>query len=176
MKFVNLAAFVFALLVPTTSTSAATMTIYFADSYKKPRRCFFKTRAAFDNATMTNISHLVGDLTYKNLKLTQIRETIDSESGDWMVFDTYRLDAQSNPTRLERVTNTCEGEVSIHENFQFTKGRPVKASRVTKDLKTRQIINPKTRDIYQAHLPVKANFPYPKHMEQLAKDYCEQSR
>jgi hypothetical protein len=174
MKVWSKTALTLALAFQATGALSATSTVYFLEHYEKPSRCYYTTKTSFDKANEANSSHLLGTLTYKDGQLAAVDETIDSESGDWMMFDTYHLDEKGALTKLDRTLNTFYGDVTVQETFVFRNGRPNRTTITVRDLKTKKIVDQKKREIMPSAIPVRRSFPYPKQV--VAKSYCEQTK
>jgi hypothetical protein len=164
------------LVFPATSALSATSTMYFLEHYEKPSRCYYMTKSRLEKANGANISHMFGTLTYQDGLLTEVNETIDSESGDWVMFDTYRVNAKGLPIRLTRTLNTFFGDVTVEETFTFSNGRPHRTAVAVRDLKTQKPADIKTRGFIPAAIPVRRSLPYPTQMARAAKDSCEQTK
>ena len=68
--------------------------------------------------------------------VVKITDADDPESGDWIVYDTYNLDAHGTVVSLDRVTNVLSDDVSRREMFGTRDGKLFRKSVATKSLKS----------------------------------------
>ena len=71
-----------------------------------------------------------------NGRITWIRVTEQDETGDWIVYDTYSLDANARMSRIKRTANILPGDRSEERIFLVRAGRAVGESSATRRLGT----------------------------------------
>jgi len=103
--------------------------------------CAYNKESAWQKAVQETGAMTVGTLSFSNDQLSRIDVTETDESGDWTVYDHYRLDHANKIVRLERMINVLPGDRSVVQTFSISEDRAKKIQTESKQLSTGKILN-----------------------------------
>jgi len=73
----------------------------------------------------------VGEIAFApGLKPSRIEVTTEAESGDWIVYDRYRVGADGEPSSLTREVHIAQGDIRIREEYALANGTATRTLQV----------------------------------------------
>ena len=96
--------------------------------------CSDYTRVRFEAAVQKRQALQVVSLTSENGNPTKLDVTEEGESGDWLVYDTYRFDKTGSLVSANRIINDVSSQEQVVESYAIQNGRARKTSSRLNDL------------------------------------------
>jgi hypothetical protein len=145
---------ILAVAVLSTPTLSQTSKRIFLLQDKNSSWCGYKNKAEWSSDVETDEAETVGSLEYSANKLTTINVTEDDESGDWTVYDTYRINNGGEIVELKRTINIIPGDRSEQDFYTFETGRPKLKSSEVRSLSTQKKSEPSSKETWRPNVPI----------------------
>ena len=119
---------------------SANKNVYLMEDDEHHQWCGYRTEAAWRSEVDAVSSSVFAIVDYANDHVASIRLTTGDTpgAGDWVVFDTYSLDANGKLRGLKRVMNVLPGDRSEHEEWLIQNGKATKQRSTTLSLETQK--------------------------------------
>jgi hypothetical protein len=145
-----------------TSAQPKTSRVFFLEDTVKHQWCAFTSETIWKEAVQEVEALTVGTLIYSDEHLMQIDVTETDESGDWTVYDHYRLDDREQLKKLSRTINVLPGDRSVVQTFVIHDGKTDTIKTVATQLSTENPLN-SAKPIWMPELPIATStrmFPF----------------
>ena len=116
--------------------------------------CAYKNKGEWSSDVETNEIVRVGSLEYSANKLAIVNVTEEDESGDWTVYDTYRIDNGGNIVGLRRTINIIPGDRSEQNFYTFENRRLKLKSREVRSRSTQKKSEPSSKETWRPNVPI----------------------